>query len=312
MALNFPSTPSANDVYTDGNGIVWEFDGVKWNVATGTAYKTYSGVKLKLSTSYNLTSTSTAVNFDTEAFDTDSYFSVTTPSRVTIAKSGYYRINASIFSSSSGSSYTISIKKNGSTELASTTIAPNQFSNFDEIIELVIGDYLQVYALDSTSTGALTDNSVLEVTRLGLPLGTSIPKAESFSGARAKLTSLYNTTSSSTAISWNTTDFNQNANAIGSLYWNGASPSRLTIYTTGYYRLSSDLAVGASEGVTLILKKNGSTNIDTVSIPPSGGARIDETILLNINDYIELYANDTTSNGSILADSYFEITRIGV
>lgn len=312
MALNFPSNPSINDVYTDANAIVWEFDGVKWNVETGTAYKTYSGVKLKLSTSYNLTSISSAVSFDTEEFDTDTYFNLTNPSRVSITKSGYYRINASVFSSPNGSSYTISIKKNGSIELASTTIAPNQFSNFDEIIELVVGDYIEVYASDSSSTGALTNNSVLEVTRLGLPLGTSIPRAESFSGARAKLTSVYNVTSTSTAINWNATDFNQNANASGSLYWSNSSPSRLTIYTTGYYRLSCDLAIGPAQAVTLVLKKNGSTNIDTVSIPPSGGARIDETVLLSINDYIELYANDVNSTGSILADSYFEITRIGV
>lgn len=312
MALNFPSTPSINDVYTDGNGVVWEFDGVKWNVATGTAYKTYSGVKLKLSTSYNLTSTVSAVDFDTEEFDTDSYFNVTAPSRVTITKSGYYRINASVFSNSNGSSYTVAIKKNGSTDLASTTISPNQFSNFDEIIELVVGDYIEVCAADSSSTGALTDNTVLEITRLGLPLGTSIPRAESFSGARAKITAVYYTTSTSTAIDWTATDFNQNANAIGSSYWNSGDASKLTIYTAGYYRLCCDLAIGSSEGVTLILKKNGSTNIDTVSIPPSGGARIDETILLDVNDYIELYANDTNSTGTILADSYFEITRIGV
>lgn len=312
MPLNFPSTPSINDIYTDGNSVVWEFDGVKWNVATGTAYKTYSGVKLKLSTSYNLISTSSAVVFDTEDFDTDSYFNVVLPSRVTITKSGYYRINASVFSSPSGSSYTISVKKNGTTDLASTTIAPNQFSNFDEIVELVVGDYLEIFASDSTSTGALTNNTVFEVTRLGLPLGTAIPRAESFSGARAKITSVYYTSSTSAAIAWTSTDFNQNANAAGSLYWNSGAASRLTVYTTGYYRLCCDLAIGSAEGVTLILKKNGSTTIDSVSIPPSGGARIDETVLLNADDYIELYANDSTSIGSILANSYFEITRIGV
>lgn len=312
MSLTFPSTPTINDVYTDGNGVVWEFDGVKWNVATGTAYKTYSGVKLKVSTDYNLVSTSAAVDFDTEEFDTDSYFSLTTPSRVTITKSGYYRINASVFSSSNGSSYTISIKKNGTTDLASTSIAPNQFSNFDEIIELVLGDYVEVYASESSSSGALTNNTVFEVTRLGLPLGTSVSSAEAFSGARVKITSVYYTSSSSSAIDWSDTDFNQNANATGSLYWDSGAASRLTIYTAGYYRLCCDLAIGGTEGVTLIFKKNGSTNIDTVSIPPSGGARIDETILLDVNDYIELYANDTTSTGSILADSYFEITRIGV
>lgn len=312
MPLNFPSTPTINDVHTDGNGVSWLFDGVKWDVSAGTAYKTYSGVKLKFATDYNLTSTSAAVEFDSEEFDTDSYFTVTYPTKATITKSGYYRINASVFSSSTGSSYSISIKKNGSTTLASTTIAPNQFSNFDEIVELVVGDYLEIFASDSASTGALTTDSVFEITRLGLPLGTSISPAEAFSGARAKLTSVFNTTSTSTAITWDATDFNQNANAAGNIYWSSGAASRLTIYTAGYYRLSCDLAIGSAEGVTLILKKNGSTTIDTAIIPPSGGARIDDTILLDVNDYIELYANDTTSIGSILADSYFEITRIGV
>lgn len=312
MPLNFPSSPTNGQQYTDPNAVVWEFDGVKWNVVDGTSNKTYSGVRVGFTTEYSLTSTSTAISFDDERFDTDTYFSVSTPTRVTVNRSGFFRVNFSVYTASTGTTYTITLKKNGSTTLGTVTLAPNQFTNYDETLELDVGDYLEVYCSESSSTGALTTSSFLEVTRVGLALGTFVSSADAFSGARTKLTSTYSTTNVSTAIAWNTTEFDQNANPAGNTYWSAGATSRLTISLGGFYRVKSVIAVGSTDTYTANLTKNGTSTLTSTSINPNGYAQVDEIYELAENDYLQLYVNDANSTGSLLTTTYLEITRIGV
>lgn len=312
MPLNFPSSPTNGQQYTDPNAVVWEFDGVKWNVVDGTANKTYSGVRVGFTTAYSLTATSTAVSFDDERFDTDTYFSVSTPTKVTVNRSGFFRVNFSIYTAATGSTYTVILKKNGTTNLGTATLSPNQFTNYDETLELDVGDYLEVYASESSSTGQFTTSSFLEVTRVGLALGTFVSSADAFSGARTKLTSSYATTNVSSAIAWNTVEFDQNANSAGNTYWSASATSRLTISLNGFYRVKSVIAVGASETFTANLTKNGTTTLTSTTISPNGYAQVDEIYQLNQNDYLQLYVNDLNSTGSLLSTSYLEITRIGV
>lgn len=35
MALNFPSNPSVNDIFTSASGVDYIWDGVRWNVSAG-------------------------------------------------------------------------------------------------------------------------------------------------------------------------------------------------------------------------------------------------------------------------------------
>lgn len=314
MPLNFPSSPTNGQQYTDDNAVVWEYDSVKWSVVTGTANKTYSGCKIGFTADYNLTSTETAVSFDDEIFDTDLYFTLSQDTRITFRRSAFYRINLSIYTSADGSSYTVTLKKNGTVELASAVLSPNQFTNYDEIIELSENDYVEIYALDSASTGALTSSSILEITRIGLSIGTFIASADAFSGARAVFdtSSSYATTSTASAINWYTAGFDQNANPAGETYWNSTDVSRLTVKITGFYRIKAVIVTGATDSYTAELKKNGATSLGTANIEPNGYAQIDEIYELSVNDYIELYINDQNSTGSLLDNSYLEIVRVGV
>ena len=202
MALNFPSAPTNGQLYTDPNAVVWRFDGVKWNVERGTAYKTFSGAKVTLASTYNLTSTSTAISFDTVSIDVDNYFSLIQPTRITVNQTAFYRINFSAYTSSNGSAYTIILKKNGSTNLSTVTISPNQYTNFDEVVDLVAGDYLEVYASESLGTGGLTTSTFFEIARAGYSMGTAASAATAFSGVRGTLTAPYAVTSTPAAISW--------------------------------------------------------------------------------------------------------------
>lgn len=312
MALNFPSTPTNGQQYTDANAVVWEFDGVKWNVITGTANKMFSGCKITLSTNVNLTATPTAITFDVEEYDTGSYFTVSAPKRITFDKDAFYRINLSVYTSTSGASHTITVKKNGTTDIATAVIAPNQYTNYDQILQLTAGDYIELYCSDSAATGAILSSTNIEMTRLGFAQGTNVASADAFSGVRAILTSTFNTTSSPTAIDWDNTAFNQNANPAGDLYWSVSSPTRLTVSLTGFYRIKGEMFAGSTEGVYLNVRKNGTTSIANTSVPVNGYGELDDIYQLSQNDYIELVVNDTTSTGSITTNTYLEMVRLGV
>lgn len=312
MALNFPSSPSNGQVYIDDNGISWEYDGVKWDVTRGTINRAFSGAKVTLSSNVALTATNTAISFTTEDFDTDSYFTLSSPTKISINKSAFYRINFSVYTGSVGSSYTILIKKNGSTTLSTAVIATNQFANYDEILEINNGDYIEIYASESSSVGELTTDTKLEITRLGLYIGTNITASESFSGARTIFNSTYSTTSTSTAVSWDDTLFDQNASPIGDTYWNVSAPTKLTVGLTGYYRLKGTIATGGLDSYTAILKKNGSTTLTSINLIANSLGLIDETYYFAQNDYIELFIQDGSSTGTLTTSSYLEISRVGV
>lgn len=312
MALNFPSAPATGQQYTDTNAVVWEYDGVKWNVITGTANKMFSGCKIGISSQVNLTATPTAINFNVEQYDTDSYFTISAPTRITFTRDAFYRINLSAYTGTSGASNTITLKKNGSTILASTVIAPNQYTNYDQIVQLTAGDYIELFASDSAATGYLTTGTNIEMTRVGLAQGTSIPSALAFSGVRTLLSSSFNTTNTATALTWSTVAFNQNANPAGDFYWTAGTPNRITIGLTGYYRVKAEIFAGPTEALTINVRKNGATSIATAYIQSNGYGELDDIYQFNQNDYVQLLVNDSTSIGTITANTYLEIVRQGV
>lgn len=312
MALNFPSSPTNGTTYTDSNAIVWMFDGVKWNVERGTASRMYSGAKLTVSAAYALSSTSSAISFDTETIDTDYYWNVNQDTRITVNRNAFYRINLNVYTGSVGSSFTIELKKNGSTTLSSVTIAPNQYTNFDEIVELVNGDYLEVFASESSSTGELTTNTAIEITRLGLTIGTAVSSADAFSGVRGILTTAHNTTTTSAAVSWDSTTFNVNADAAGAVYWTAGADTKFTVAIAGYYRLKGLVTAGSSDTVTVSIKKNNTTTLTSTSLAANEYAEIDDIYQFSAADYIELFAGDTASTGSLTTSTYLELVRIGV
>lgn len=315
--LNFPNSPSVNDTYTDVNSAVWRYDGEKWDVITRSTKRAFVGAKVILTTDHALTSVASPIDWDSESFDTGVLWASSASSRFTITENGFYRINAQIQTTSAGtgSSYTISIRKNGSA-ISSDTIASNQFVVYDEIIQLAVGDYVEVYASESTSSGAIeSDTSFFEITQVGLSLGTGISTWSAFSGARASLTAAVSCTSNTTPIDWDATEFDQNADVLGSTYWTVGDPSKLTIKVDGYYRVKTMVATNAAGGAdtyTITLQENSISNLETTTLGPSQTAMIDEIYNFSANDYIEIVVSNSESTGQINSDAYLEITRLGV
>lgn len=317
MALNFPYPAVINDTYTDPNGRLWVYDGVKWNVDNGTANRTFSGAKVSLTALTALTATATALDFDEEEFDTENYYAFTTANRFTVPKTGYYRIDGTFYTSANGSgnSYTFSLKKNGSVTLTTQTSAPNESANYDSTIELEAGDYLEVYCSESTATGALLSGSYMEITLIGRTPGVSLTPGDTFSGVKTVLTSAVSTTANLTAIAWDTTEYNINADVQGNLYWSANSSSNLTVKTTGYYQIKSYIAAGsagADNSYYIQLKKNNNMFLSNVVLGPNDYAYLDELYQLSANDYVQLYANNAGATGTLLTSTNLEIIRLGI
>lgn len=318
MPLNFPSSPTALQTYTDDNGTVWEYDGTKWGVITSTSKKLFSGAKVRLTTVASLTSTPTALDFDVEDFDIGNYYDFNQASKFTISQTGYYKIAGTFYTGSSGSgeSYSFLLKKNGNTILTTQTSSANQSANYDDTIFLNTNDYLEIFVSESTSTGTLLIGSYVEVQRLGFSAGSTINLADIFSGVRTIVNSDINLTSTATAVSWSSTSFNENADTFGNVYWAAGTPTRITIKTTGYYNIRSFLTTSSSGAVNsyvITLRKNNTTNIvSSVNLGPNDSANIDELFSFVANDYIELFVSNTGATGSILSSVYLELIRVGV
>ena len=309
MALNFPSSPTNGQVYTDDNNISWQFDGVKWDVVKSVPYKIFSGVRAGLTSDFAVTSTVTSVSWDDIQYDVGDYYVSETPTRLIFRTTGFFRINFSALTSSSGSSYTVIVKKNGTVTLSSTVITINQYINYDEILELNAGDYIELCVSEPLSVGELLASSTyVEITRLGLSSGTA---ADTFSGARAKIDSSYATSAVATAISWDSAEFNQNSNAAGDTYWNVSSPTRLTVGTTSYYRIKIVILTNAYDTYTVSLVKNGATTLTSTTAGALTTVQMDEIYQLDVNDYVELEINDSSGTGGLNVGTYLEILRIG-
>lgn len=317
MALNFPSTPVLDDTYTDPNGRLWIYDGTKWEVSRGSSNRLFSGAKVKLDTYYSLTSTPTALDYDSEEFDIDNYFTLTQASKITISRNGYYRVAGTFFTGSlgTGSSYTFTLIKNGTVTLQTVTVAANQSANYDSVIQLDAGDYLQIYVSEAAGVGTLLEGSYVEIVRLGLTPGTAIGSANAFSGVRARITSAFTMTSTAASIDWDAYDYDTNANEQGETYWSALNPGRLTIKKTGYYNIKTFIytgTAGAADSYTVTLRKNVSTTVATVNVSANDFVAIDEVMYLTQNDYLQILASNTGAVGTVTTNSYFEITRLGV
>lgn len=317
MALNFPYPAVTNDTYTDPNGRLWVYDGVKWYVDNGTANKTFSGVKVSLDTLTALTPTALPLDFDVEDFDTGNYYSFLNANRVTVSKTGYYRIDGTFYTNANGSgnSYSFMLKKNGTVTLTSQTAAPNESANYDATLELNAGDYLEVFCSESTGTGSLLSGSYMEVTLVGLTPGVALTPGDTFSGVKTLVTTAVSTTANLIPIAWDSVQYNINADAQGNLYWAAGNASNVVIKTSGYYQIKSYIGAGSSgadNSYYIRLKKNNNQFLSNVTLGPNDYAYLDEIFQLNANDYIQLYANNAGSVGTLLTSTNLEVIRLGI
>lgn len=319
MALNFPTSPTDLQQYTDGNDVVWEYNATKgvWNKLRVDTERQFSGAKLYFEFTKFLTTTNTALEFDSAEFDSGTYFdSISYPTRLTVNRTGYYRINLLSVSGANGTgaSYSLSIRKNGSVVLVSGTCGPNQFVSFDEIFLLNDGDYIEFFGSESGAVGTIETDSFFQIQRVGFAVGSSFSAQTAFSGVKTELLTDFNLSSTPTAIDWDTTEFNINADILGNVFWENTSPTDITVKTTGYYRLSGQFfssTAGSENSYLVDLKIDGNT-FHSASMSGNETIDINETTSLGANSIITVVVSNSDSVGEITTDSYLTVIREGV
>lgn len=313
MPLIFPPAPTTGTTYTDDNSCVWQFDGVKWNVVTGTTKRLFNGVKIGLSINYSLSNVLAPVSWDVEYIDTTNYYSSLDPSKIYIPATGYYTINVNVFADNSGAGYNVAITQNGVTTLSTGIMNPNQAASISAIYYFNQGDYIQFLASETSSNGALSNDTYFEVVLAGYALGTGVTPYSAFSGVKTDLNINYSTSSTPSAIIWTGTTFDTNANALAQTYWLLAQPTRITIKNTGYYEISSFLQTDTAGGTyTVTLKKNGLTTLSNATMQANETAMLDQVYQLNENDYLEIFVSDTLGSGAMTDECYLQVVRMGV
>jgi hypothetical protein len=99
------------------------------------------------------------------------YWSVSNPTRFTIATTGYYRIKAFFLTGVNGAdaSYTINVRKNGTTSLDSASLGPSGTAELDETYQFTATDYLEVLVSNSGGVGTIeSSDTTFALTRLGV------------------------------------------------------------------------------------------------------------------------------------------------
>jgi hypothetical protein len=315
--LSFPENPTNGTEYTDTNGKVWQFDGVRWEIATSTGIKQFNGVKVSLSEEEFLTPTLTAIGFDTVDFDTANYFDTEVPTRIIIPRTGFYRINfvTAIGQEGFGASYSLEVRQNDIT-ISEDRLGSFQTAQYDQVFLLNAGDVIEFFAAEEEGVGSLLPGTYLEIQLQGYTFGSAILPGFEFSGVKAKVTDNVTTTSVETAIAWDDIIFNINANEAGSLYWDELEDTKFTIGTTAYYRLRSFIETGpdgSTDSYVITIKKNGTDIVETVSLSANDNVELDAVYQFTATDYLEVYVENTGNVGTLLFDeTYFEIIRLGV
>ena len=317
--LSFPSNPTSGQQYTDSNGKVWSFDGVKWNISTSDSIKQFYGAKISLTNTVFLTSTLSSISFDTEEYDTFNGYAVETPNQIVISRTGYYRVHLTVQTGQEGfgASYRMQLNKN-STTLVDELMSAYQTAVYDEILLLNVGDTIQLKSSEEESVGTLEEGTILEVSLVGYTFGAPIAPGFEFSGIKVELQNDVSVSSTPTAITWGSSDivYNVNANAAGNVYWLVGSPTRFSISTSAYYRLRAFFLTdtnGSADSYTLLIRKNGNNTIETITLGPNESAELDETYYFSSGDYIETVISNSENVGSIRAtDTMLAITRLGV
>jgi len=173
------SPQEGNMCYLKDTDTVQYYSGSAWTAVSSGGSLTGVGVT-KSATQSIATATYTAISWDQEGWDTNSYHdNVTNNSRVTIpsGKGGKYLVTTNVtYATASGGGYRlINIYKNG-TGTGDNSFTPSASFNttavISKVFDLAVGDYIQVFAAQDSGgalnvTASSTHGTSLQVTYLG-------------------------------------------------------------------------------------------------------------------------------------------------
>ena len=229
----------------------------------------FSGCKATRSTDMSISATtSTAITWDTEEYDTDGYHSTSSnTSRLTVPAVGKYRVTGNL-RFAAGEAGFVTLRKNGDTSggiLAQSAIAPatqatDAFNAASLAVEVALAanDYVELVVFTNTASDVKAGGSGYGQASLSIQRLDSTPVNTSFSGAR-----VYNNANISLADSTVTpVTFNSERFDTDGYHDTGSNTNRLTIPATGYYLIGCGIeyaANGTGDRIVTIRDSSGTS-----------------------------------------------------
>lgn len=291
------------------------------------------GARVSRNTSQSIPNTTlTAINFTTEAWDTDNIWSAANPSRLTCRTTGYYLITGAWgWEADANSNYRyILIYKNGNSTAGRLKETRPPASSFDASVPIHydIGCIAYLEADDYIEMGGMQDaGHALNA----LSDGTNAPYLSMVLLNTNHGAKVYNTADQTIPTATHTAvNFNAEVYDTDSLHDTVTNNNRITINTTGYYAIMGEIIWTASaSGSTRLLgiTNNGAPGVgDTLGFTRMGSLTgtwnhvytCNALAYLESGDYVSLYVyQDTGGNldikseyGSLVTAPSFEVFLI--
>jgi hypothetical protein len=260
----------------------------------------FSGCKATRSSDQAISATtSTAILWDTEEYDTDNYHSTSTnTSRLTVPATGKYKITGNL-RFGAGEAGFVTIRKNGDTSggiLAQSAVAPatqatDAFNAASLSVEaqLSIGDYVELVVFTNTASdvkGGATGGygqASLSIARMDVSAvgGTDPLAARVYNNANISVPD-----SAATALTFNSERFD-----TGGFHSTSANTNRLTIPETGYYMIGAGVEFSANGTGDRIVTIRNSAGVSVVS-ESAGPATASQNTRLSPSTYIYALAGE--------------------
>jgi uncharacterized protein YjlB len=264
-------------------------------------------------------STSTAITWDQETYDSDNlHDNATNNSRMTVpAGVTHVRLDASITFAVHGTGYrTVYFYKNGTTIVSRIQIDPSatadtMMSLSSQVLEVVEGDYFEVWVKHTRGAALNVNTGVASWFNMEIVGPTVVTTTETSAGQPFK-GALVTLAADETAANYTTASavsFDEEVYDTGGWHSNATNPTRLTV-PAGVTKVRIDggavvSALTAGDTVTLAIYKNGS--LDWAGSPhqysDTGASSIGVTVSTGAvevaeGDYFELFL-DTQADASI-------------
>lgn len=161
-----------------------------------------------------------------------------------------------------------------------------------------------------TYVGETQEDAIVQSSSTGLKFVTADPSTYTIKAQASNSVTQSIPDTTETALTFNTEDYDTDT------MYAGASPTRLTINTSGDFRIEANATFDTNivGDYYILIKKNGTTTVAqsaTISAEESSNISISTSAALLDTDYIEIYVAQTSGgNLNILAGSYFNAALI--
>lgn len=246
----------------------------------------------------------TAISWDTEDLDEDSYWAIGTPTRIVFASSAWYILTAHLqWAAQNNGARFIDFIINGTTFRSIELSQTSQFNDPPQATAMAYylanTDYVEVGCFQNSGSS------------VNLTAGVQVVRVPNGFGAMVRRTTNQSiSTGTATGIIWDTEDRDDDS------YWAAGSPTRFTIPVTGWYFLSAYERWASQANGTRVLdfRVNGGSARMSQFAPTNQfndpAIATSMVAYLTAGDYVETVALQSSGSSVNITSAHAQIVRL--